>query len=481
MPARIVLLVALGWAIALRSTALAQFETRASINTTGPHPSSLAVGDFNGDGDLDLAVVNYVDSGSVEILLGNGNGTFREGATYDVAASPSSVATASFRKNGILDLVLNDGASDSIWVMLGNGDGTFQPAVAYPTTAEAYMVGLGEFTNNGNLDIVAPESHNTEGVYCNCVEVLLGNGNGTFGSPITTLLPYGLTAYVIVPGDFNDDGYLDVAAAGESFPNYETAILLGNGNGTFDADGHYKISGSPSSIITGYFTSSEKRLDLAVVPSLDVLLGNGNGTFQPAIEYEANAVPVSVIAQDLDGDGRVDLVVSDAGAYDFDPAGVTVYNGNGNGTFQEGVFYQVGSYEGGQFVAAGDFNGDGKPDLVVVNGVNAIITTLLNTGIVSFSPTTPLNFGDQSTGTTSNAQTVTLTNTGATELKIKSMKASAEFAVTSTCGSAVAAGANCTISATFSPTKQGAVQGTISIIDSASSKPQVIELLGMGT
>jgi hypothetical protein len=84
-------------------------------------------------------------------------------------------------------------------------------------------------------------------------------------------------------------------------------------------------------------------------------------------------------------------------------------------------------------------------------------------------------------GTISKAKTVRLTNTGASELKIQSMKASAEFAVTSMCGSRVAPGAQCTIHATFAPTRKGVVQGTISIIDNASSKPQVIELLGDGT
>jgi hypothetical protein len=425
-------------------------------------------------------VKNY-PPGNIDILLGNGDGTFRQGSRNEVSADPGLPVAASLRNNGVLDLVFGGYQNDNVWVMMGNGDGTFQPAVAYPISAWAYMVVLGNFTGSGNLDIAATEADNTEGISCNCVEVLPGNGDGTFGAPVTTPLPYGLTAYQIVPGDFNNDGWLDLAASGESFPNYEVAVLLGNGNGTFDADGHYEIDGAPASITDGYFTSNKKKLDLAVVPGLQVLLGNGNGTFQPAVEYDANAVPVSVIAQDFNGDGRVDLAVSDAGAYEFDPAGVTVYNGNGNGTFQEGVFYQVGGYEGGQFAAAGDFNGDGKPDLVVVNSVNSVITTLLNTGVVSFAPTTPLNFKKQAVGTTSAPQTVTLTNTGTTEVKIQSMKASAEFAVTSTCGARVAPGADCTISATFSPTKQGAEQGTISIIDNASSKPQVIELLGTGT
>jgi hypothetical protein len=467
--------------IAFGSRALAQFETGATSPIPRSDPYSLVVGDFNGDGILDLAQVSNVASGSVGILLGNGDGTFRQGATYGVGIAPHYAVTASLRKNGILDLVFNDRASDNVWVMLGNGDGTFEPVIAYPTTAKSYMVALGAFTASGNLDILATEADNSEGRWCNCLEVLPGNGDGTFGAPITTSLPYGLTAYSIEAGDFNDDGRLDVAAAGESFPNYEVAILLGNGNGTFNADGHYRVLSSCVSLAAGYFTASKKELDLAVVGSLYVLLGDGDGIFQQPVQVEDVNAPVWVVAQDFDGDGTVDLAASDPGVYPNEMAGVTIYNGNGNGTFQNGVFYQVGTDEGGQYVAAGDFNGDGKPDLVVLNGVSAIVTTLLNTGVVSFSPTTPLNFKQQAVGTTSTAKTVTLTNTGTTELKIQSIRASAEFSGNSTCGARVAPGARCTITATFSPTRQGAAQGTITIIDNASSKPQVIELLGTGT
>jgi hypothetical protein len=173
------------------------------------------------------------------------------------------------------------------------------------------------------------------------------------------------------------------------------------------------------------------------------------------------------------------MSTSDAGSPPQQPVGVNVLNGNGDGTFQPAVFYPAGKQI--NFVAAADFNGDGKPDLLLVDILGHTVITLLNTGVVSFSPTAPLNFGDQRVGSTSKAQIITLTNTGRAELKVKSMKASAEFGLTSSCGSTVAAGANCTISATFSPTKKAAALGTISIIDNASSKPQVIELLGTGT
>ncbi len=463
------------------SAAQAQFETRANFFVGLTGPTAAAVGDFNGDGTPDLAVVTISPAVSVEILLGNGDGTFRQGPTYPVGTFPYYVSMGSLRNNGVLDLVLNDKASDNVWVMLGNGDGTFQPAVAYHTTAESYMVALGDFTGNGTLDIIATEGYNKEGNFdCNCVEVLLGNGDGTFEAPITTTLPYGLTAYSIAIGDFNDDGKLDVAAAVESLPSFENAILLGNGDGTFNPDGYYPVGYAPGSIAAGYFTSSKNRLDLAVVANvagtMSVLLGNGQGEFHDST-YSVPTAPVWVIAEDLDNDGKVDLAVADAG----NPPGVTVYKGNGNGTFQKGVFYRAGTDEGGDYVAAGDFNGDHKTDLIVVDEVNGLITTLLNSGVVSFSPTTPLNFKKQAVGTTSPPLMVSLTNTGSKALKIASMKASAEFGVTSTCGTSVAAGAKCSISVTFSPTQKGAKQGTITIIDSASSKPQVIEVLGTGT
>jgi hypothetical protein len=467
------------------SFAKAQFETRANIAIKGyPDPRSIVVGDFDGDGTPDLGVINVVQntSGNVEILLGNGDGTFREGASYPFAAPALYGATASLRGNEILDLVIGALGASEIYVLLGNGDGTFQSAVAYPTAAESLMIGLGDFMGNGNLDVVAIGGTN-DGTVCDCIEVLPGNGDGTFGTVISAPLPYGMTGYALASGDFNNDGKLDVVVAGEAFPSYELAVLLGNGNGTFSADGYYLLATAPGAIATGDFAGDKKKIDLAITSGgLAILLGNGDGTFQEATYLSYQGLPSWVIAGELSGNGEIDLAASDAGSPPSFLPGASIYNGNGNGTFQTGQFFEAGERgEGGQFVAAGDFNGDGKPDLALVNSVYGDITILLNTGVVSFSPTTPLSFGDQNIGTTSKAQTVTLTNTGTTELKIKSMKASAEFAMTSTCGSSVAAGANCTISATFSPTKEGSVQGTISIIDSASSKPQVIEVLGTGT
>jgi hypothetical protein len=476
--------LAAAWLIAVAVPAAAQFETRASFPVGGDNaPYSVAVGDFNGDGILDVAEVNELPAGSVEILLGNGNGTFRLAATYAVGVQPYYATTASLRNNGILDLVVGDSLSDNVWVMLGNGDGTFQSPVAYPTGGRPVHVSTWRFDGR-NLDILALTGN---GAYCNCIEVLPGAGDGTFGAAIDTPVPYNINGLAIATGDFNNDGKLDVAVSGGEGISSQVDILLGNGDGTFTADGYYSVGGTPQSIATGYFTRDKTKLDLAVAneagSSLSVLLGNGDGTFQPSVYYDT-PYPLWVIADDLDGDGNVDLAASNAGLaghlQEF-PPGVSVFKGNGDGTFQAGAFYFAGSRFDGNYVVAGDFNGDHKPDLVDVNSDGQAIITLLNSGVASFSPTTPLTFKAQAVGTTSSPQTVTLTNTGTAELKIQAIKASTGFSVTSTCGARVAPGAACTITATFSPTKQGVVQGMIAISDSASTKLQVIELLGNGS
>ena len=457
------------------SAALAQFETRASISTGAYVPVSLVIGDFNRDGKLDVAVVNYLPTGNVMIFLGNGDGTFRAGASYAAGLEPYRAATASLRNNGILDLVVSDRLSNDVNIFLGNGDGTFQPAVQVPTSGES-AVSVGDFTGGGKMDLLALDGG------C-CVEVLPGNGDGTFGAPVTTPLPYGMSGYAMGVADFNGDGKLDVAVSGESLPNYQAGILLGNGDGTFRADGYYLVSPSPESVAVGRFGGG-KQVDLAVGnyqgSSISVLLGNGRGKFSQAVDYNT-LNPTSVAVGDLNGDGKEDLVASNIDAPNNLRVGsVSVFTGNGDGTFQPGLIYPAGEelYD----VAIGDFNGDGKPDLVVVDAGSDAVITLLNTGVVTFSPTTPLTFPAELLGTTGTPLTATLTNNGTSALTVSSVSYSGKpFQAQSNCKGSIAPGGNCTITATFTAETAGVTTGTVTLRDSASSKPQVVELMGTGT
>jgi hypothetical protein len=158
---------------------------------------------------------------------------------------------------------------------------------------------------------------------------------------------------------------------------------------------------------------------------------------------------------------------------------VSVLLGNGDGTFQP-----VQSYFTAQFsraAAVADMNGDRQMDLISTDWSNDEVIVLLNTGVVSFSPTTPIDFPFQLVGTESLAQEVTLTNTGTTAFTISSITSQGPFNIKTTCPGIVAAGANCMFKVKFLPVAEGPVGGTVTIKDSASTKVQVIDLTGAGT
>jgi FG-GAP-like repeat/Abnormal spindle-like microcephaly-assoc'd, ASPM-SPD-2-Hydin len=170
----------------------------------GMEPTSVAVGDFNGDEKLDIAVANQYD-GTVSVLLGNGNGTFPNAVTYPVGGSPSGIAAADVNGDGKLDLVL---ANDGISELLGNGDGTFQPRVDIPAVGGTAIV-VGDFNGDGIPDVATANEFSTT------FSVLIGHGDGTFSSPWVFWTESNSLPNSITTADLNGDGSQDIAVAGQ--------------------------------------------------------------------------------------------------------------------------------------------------------------------------------------------------------------------------------------------------------------------------
>ena len=161
------------------------------------------LGDFNGDGKLDLAVVNNNDN-TVSILFGNGDGTFQAGVAYPTAIAPNSVVTGDFNGDGVLDLAVGT-SNKSVSVLLGNANGTFQNHKEYTIGANAVVVAAADMSANGKLSLLSANYND------NSVSVLGGNGDGTFKSASTFPVSNGPTGLAV--GDFNKNGKLDIVVA----------------------------------------------------------------------------------------------------------------------------------------------------------------------------------------------------------------------------------------------------------------------------
>jgi hypothetical protein len=312
--------------------------------------TTIATGDFNGDGKPDLVVTR--PEGLV-VYLGNGDGTFQPPVLWG-APSPTGVpVVGDFDKNGKLDLV--EITSNGVAILLGNGDGTFQAESGYPTGfVSAVPVGIvtGDFNNDGKEDLEMVSDVEFEGI--TPLESLLGNGNGTF----QYFTAFGSTAGFVVSGeaagDLNRDGNDDLVIAD---CNDGPTIYLGNGNGTFQgAVG----DSNPSLSVAVADINGDGKLDIVSVSgtTLDVMLGNGDGTFQPTVSYPCEGNCNFVRLGDFNGDGQGDAAVGNMSSNN-----ISIFMGNGGGTFKPAVNYSVGN--GPICITFGDFTGDGIVDLAV--------------------------------------------------------------------------------------------------------------------
>ena len=215
-------------------------------------------------------------------------GLSRSDITNSSRGTPIGIATADFNRDGKLDLSVSNGccepnAGNTVSILLGNGDGTFQPQVDYRTAGEPAWVAVADLNGDGNLDLVTADYTPKN------VSVLLGNGDGTFGAYTAYATADNSNAVIIA--DFNRDGKLDLATINpgpSSCCGTTASILLGNGDGTFQAHVDFVVGAAPTGLVTGDF-NRDGNLDLAVTrqysDKISILLGNGDGTFQAPVDY----------------------------------------------------------------------------------------------------------------------------------------------------------------------------------------------------
>ena len=316
-------------------------------------PAALVIGDFNGDGSLDMAVANGV-SNTITILLGRGDGTFNSGVTVVTANQPSSLVTTDVNGDGNLDLVAADGANSTIQVLLGDGAGNFVAGPPVIPTTNPYSITAADLNGDGHMDLVVA------GRVVNTISVFLGNGDGTFSETSTPVVTLAGPVGAIV-SDFNGDGKPDVAIINNT--GGSIIVLLGNGDGTFKTKGlSLSVAGAPVALAAADFTRDGK-IDLAVITqsnnSVAIYPGKGDGTFSTGTSYPVGTGANSLAVGDLNGDGVLDVAVANGSGNT-----VSVLLGVSGGTFQPKI--DLVSDSSPKSIVIGDFNKNGKLDLAVI-------------------------------------------------------------------------------------------------------------------
>jgi hypothetical protein len=360
-----------------------------------PDPAGLAFGDFNKDGNPDLAVALF-SGNKVAVFLGKGDGTYGPGATYPTGAGPLWVRVDDLNGDGRQDLMTLSrpccGPREGISILFGAGDGTFAPEIRVLADRAPLSATPGDFNGDGFEDLaVGIPCANADGTYCQGtdIEVLIGDGSGAFAPGTPQTIPD--SAFALAAADFDGDGRLDLATQNSrNYPSttLEMSLLLGHGDGTFGVPTQFgELGGGGGSILAADF-NADGRPDVALAACCNTryvsfFLNGGNGAFSEsflAVGYD----PVGLVAGDADGDGHFDLAVAN-----FRSDDVSILRGDGAGGFADALSIPAGNGPGS--VAFADVDRDGRIDLSVANELSGTVLTRFGNGDGTFgTPAKPI-------------------------------------------------------------------------------------------
>ena len=448
------------------------FDLPKTTNLSGTvyGPNSTVVADFNGDGKLDLAVAETnFPYGQVSVSLGTGHGQFGAPIISPLLSQAINnqdlMLSGDFNGDGKADLIIMDDYSNGFQVLLGNGDGTFRTPVDTKLNVNLIFA-IGDFNGDGETDVVVSTFFNGQEL----ISIYLSNGDGTFSLGAQYSEAYGGP----VVADVNGDGKQDLVFVGNP-----VFVMLGNGDGTFqEAITGPVLTSGYGAVVADFDGDGIPDIVTGTYLGIAFLKGNGNGTFQnPVYSNSTISFCCQTFAEDLNGDGKLDLVNN---------AIQTVYvmTGNGDGTFQSPLAYGVNGQIYSGDVIGGDFNSDAIADIGVVfqdltYGKTSVSLYLSEPTAVVFP--TAINFGSVKVGQKSGVVDVQLSNAGNKKLSVSSIQVTGNFVESNNCGHQLKIGQSCTIQVYFQPQMTGAQNGTITIKDNALGTYQRVSLSGTGT
>ncbi|MCK5559947.1 MAG: VCBS repeat-containing protein [Thermoplasmata archaeon] len=352
----------------IRATAVESFTTRVDY-TVGDGPHDLFLADLNGDGNDDIVTANYY-SGSVSVLLNDGDGGFADKVDYSIDADPRSLLLADIGEDDSsdLDIITANYQEDTVTILTNNGNGVFSIEANYTVGKgpfEIFLADIGEDSDN-DLDIITANADE------NKISILKNNGDGTFtaGKRYRT----GNEPKGIFLADLNGDGYRDIVT--NNWADYTVSVLINYGNATFKKNVTYPVGGGPRSI---FITDLDGDTDEDIITAnqfdnnVTVLLNRGNGTYAAGVNYAVGYGPLSVYAADIDKDDDMDIVTAN-----LIEDTVSILINNGDGTFSPQLERSVGDGPYSVFLADIDEYPDNDMNIITANNNADSVTILIS-------------------------------------------------------------------------------------------------------